>query len=128
MDGQRLVYQFVDVPKDVMVDCPMDMKVTVVNDINPKMDTLSVLTSQQQLTGHQQPLVHGDQQQASTNQAQTNNRNNQTTTTTNGTATQLTNSNVTTSNQLVNHIQSSYYDRAPVGGSYHHQFTSAIHQ
>ena len=27
MDGQRLVYQFVDVPKDVMIDCPMDMKV-----------------------------------------------------------------------------------------------------
>lgn len=26
MDGQRLVYQFVDVPKDVMIDCPMDMK------------------------------------------------------------------------------------------------------
>lgn len=23
MDGQRLVYQFVDVPKDVMIDCPM---------------------------------------------------------------------------------------------------------
>lgn len=27
VDGQRLVYQFVDVPKDVMIDCPMDMKV-----------------------------------------------------------------------------------------------------
>lgn len=26
VDGQRLVYQFVDVPKDVMIDCPMDMK------------------------------------------------------------------------------------------------------
>lgn len=28
MDGQRLVYQFVDVPKDVMIDCPMDAKAT----------------------------------------------------------------------------------------------------
>lgn len=29
VDGQRLVYQFVDVPKDVMIDCPMDMKVSM---------------------------------------------------------------------------------------------------
>lgn len=26
VDGQRLVYQFVDVPKDVMIDCSLDMK------------------------------------------------------------------------------------------------------
>lgn len=126
VDGQRLVYQFVDVPKDVMVDCPMDMKVTVVNDNNnnnPKMDISSPSGQQQQQQQqqvNQQPLAHTNQQQQGlASQAQNNNRNT-TTTTPNG----------TTGNpsQMVNHIHSSYFDRPPVGGGYHHQFTSAIHQ